>query len=281
MNRTGAACPSGGIDHEARREIVACADRRRPRRRAGRGAEADFTLNWVAGRRPRAVFLRAEDGLVQDRPASTSTSRPGKRLGGCRRRRSAPGASQIGLSDMAGVLLFRGKGARPRRADERLRQFAAGPVLAQELRHQQHQGSRRQEDRQSGGRRRAHDVAGAGQGERHRSELGHLGQHRRQRQARRAEGQDDRRHDLVLQPAPRLRARARRRHGLPRLEGRRPQPVRQFDHRQRRVAEGQQGQGRASSSRSRRGRSPPASRRRSPASRRWSRRTARCSTTTS
>ena len=47
------------------------------------------------------------------------------------------------------------------------------------------------------------------------------------------------------------------------------------------VAEGQPGQGRRSSSRSRRRRLPNAPRRRSRASRRWSRPTARCSTTTS
>ena len=182
---------------------------------------------------------------------------------------------------MAGVLFVPRQGARSRRVDERLRQFAAGPLLAQEQRHQQHQGSRRQEDRQSGGRRRAHDVAGAGKGERHRSELGDLGQHRRQRQARRAQGQDGRRDDVVLQPASRVRARARRRHGLPRLEGCGRESLWQFDHRQRRVAEGQPATRPRNSSRSRRRRSPNASRRRSRASRRWSRRTARCSTTTS
>ena len=36
-----------------------------------------------------------------------------------------------------------------------------------------------------------------------------------------AEGEDDRRDDVVLQHPPRLPARARRRHGLPRVEGRR------------------------------------------------------------
>ena len=150
------------------------------------------------------------------------------------------GASQLGLSDMAGVLLFRGKGARSRRADERLRQFAAGPLLAQEL--------AASTDVKDLAGKKIGNPAGDGartmwpalaKSERHRSELGDLGQHRRQCQARRAQGQDRRCDDVVLQPAPRVRARARRRHGLPGVEGRRHQPLRQLDHRQRRVAEGQ------------------------------------------
>ena len=233
---SGAACPCGGI-HEARRAIVSCADRRRPRRRSGRGAEADLHAQLGRGRRPRAVFLCAEDGLVQT-GRHRHRFRDRTRLGGVgpEGRRGRLAARPLRHGGRAAVPR---QGSRPRRADERLRQFAAGPLLAQEQRHQQPEGPRRQEDRQSGGRRRAHDVARARQGERHRPELGHLGEHRRQRQARRAEGEDRGRHDVVLQPAPRVRARARRRHGLRRLEGRRHQSVRQFDHRERRVAEGQ------------------------------------------
>jgi NitT/TauT family transport system substrate-binding protein len=44
------------------------------------------------------------------------------------------------------------------------------------------------------------------------------------REARRPQGQDRRCHDVVLQPASRVRARARQRHGLPCLEGRRREP---------------------------------------------------------
>ena len=56
-----------------------------------------------------------------------------------------------------------------------------------------------------------------------------------------AEGEVDRRDHLVLQHPPHLPARARRRHGLRRLEGRRPQHLRQHHHRQRRLPEEEQG----------------------------------------
>ena len=71
-------------------------------------------------------------------------------------RGSAASAQKVGAGALAARPVRHGgraavprQGPRPRRADERLCQLAAGPLLAQELRHQERQGSRRQEDRQS------------------------------------------------------------------------------------------------------------------------------------
>ncbi len=154
------------------------------------------------------------------------------------------GQSQLGLSDMAGVLLFRGKGADNVGL---MNVYANSPQGFYWLK--------------SSGITGVKDLVGkkignpAGDGARTMwpalakkvgidPDVGDLGQHRRQRQARRAQGQDHRRHHVVLQPAPRVRARARQRHGLPGVEGRRREPVRQLDHRQRRLAQGQPRQGR-------------------------------------
>ena len=120
-----------------------------------------FTLNWVAGGDHAPYFYAQKMGWYKD--AGIDVDFETGRGSAASAQKVGAGSSQLGLSDMAGVLLFRGKGARSRRPDERLRQFAAGPVLAEELRHQVGQGSRRQEDRQSGRRRRPHHVAGAGQ----------------------------------------------------------------------------------------------------------------------
>ena len=198
-----------------------------------------FTLNWVAGGDHAPYFYAQkmgwykQAGLDVDFETGRGSAASAQKVGA--------GQSQLGLSDMAGVLLFRGKGSRCRRHHERLRQFAAGPLLAQEFRHPKREGPRRQEDRQSRGRRRPHHVAGAGEEGRHRSRFGDLGQHRRQCQAQRAQIQDHRRHHVVLQPSPRVRARAGLRHGLPRLEGRRRKSLRQLHHRQRPLAQGQPG----------------------------------------
>ena len=212
-----------------------------------------------ARRRPRALLLRQEDGLVQGR-RHRPQHRAGQGLGGGgaegrRRRQPDRPGRHAQRADAAR------QGRRYGRRVQRLRQLAAGPLLAEELGHQVGEGPRRQEDRQPRRRRRAHHLAGAGQGQRHGPGLGDLGQHRRQRQARVAEVEVDRRDHLVLQHPPHLPARARRRHGLRRLEGRRPQHLRQHHHRQRRLPEEEQGRPSPPSSRSRRRRSPPASRR--------------------
>ena len=213
---------------------------RGPRRHAlVRPAEGRLHPQLGAGRRSRALLLRQEDGLVQGgRHRPQPRARQGLGGGGAegrRRRQPDRPGRHAERADAAR------QGRRHGRRVQRLRQLAAGPVLAEELGHQVGEGPRRQEDRQPGRRRRAHDLAGARQGQRHRPELGDLGQHRRQRQARGAEGEVDRRDHLVLQHPPHLPARARRRHGLRRLEGRRPQHLRQHDHRQRRLPEEEQG----------------------------------------
>ena len=197
-----------------------------------RAAEAHIYAQLGRRRRPCAVFLRAEDGLVQRRRRQRRL-RDRSRL--CRLRAEGRGGRFAARSLRHGRRsAVPRQGLGPGRADEHLCQLAAGPLLAEELRHQVGQGSRRQEDRQSGRRRRPHALAGAGEEGRHRSELGDVGEYRRQRQARRAQGEDGRRHHLVLQSASRVCPRAWRRHGLPGVEGRRHQSLRQFDHRQRR-----------------------------------------------
>ena len=74
------------------------------------------------------------------------------------------------------------------------------------------------------------------------------------------EVQGDRRDHVVLQHPPHLPARTRRRHGLPGLARRGPESLRQLDHRQRQVPGGRTSRSSTSSSRSRSAPSPPASR---------------------
>ncbi len=238
-----------------------------------------FTLNWVAGGDHAPYFYAQKMGWYKE--AGIDVDFETGRGSAASAQKVGAGQSQLGLSDMAGVLLFRGKGAD---LVGLMNVYANSPQGLYWLK--------------SSGINGVKDLAGkkignpAGDGARTMwpalakkvgidPELGDLGQHRRQRQARRAQGQDRRRHHVVLQPAPRVRARARQRHGLPGVEGRRRESLRQFDHRQRRLAQGQPRQAPTSSSRSRRRRSPNAPRSRIRASRRWSRRTARCCTTTS
>ena len=177
------------------------------------------------------------------RLASTSISRPAAARRP-RRRRSAPARPSSACPTWRGVLLFRGKGAD---LVGMMNVYANSPQGFYWLKSSGITGVRdlagKKIGNPAGDGARTH-VAGAGEDRRHRSEFGHLGQHRRQCQARRAQGQGDRRHDVILQPSPRVRARARRRHGLPGVEGRGRQSLRQFDHRQRRLAQGQPGQGR-------------------------------------
>ena len=202
----------------------------------------DFILNWVPGGDHAPYYYAKKLGWYAKEGIDLNLE-PGKGSALATQKVGA-GANPFGLADMGGVLVAKGKGADTVGGVQRLRQLAAGHVLAEEFGHQRREGLPGQEDRQPGGRRRAHHVAGARQGQRHRPEVGHLGQHRRQRQARVAEVQVGRRHDLVLQHPPRLPARTGRRHGLPRLARRRAQPLRQFGDRQRRVPEAEQAAGR-------------------------------------
>ena len=144
-----------------------------------------FTLNWVAGGDHAPYFYAQKQGLYKQ--AGLDVNFETGRGSAMSAQKVGAGQSQLGLSDMANVLLFRGKGADNVGLDERLCQLAAGHVLAEELRHHRHQGFRRQEDRQPGRRRRPHHVAGTRQDGRHRPEFRHLGEHRRQLQAERAE----------------------------------------------------------------------------------------------
>ena len=215
------------------------------------------------------------------RPASTSISRPDAARPP-RRRRSAPARRSLACPTWPACCC---SAARALDLVGLMNVYANSPQGLYWLKSSginSRQGSRRQEDRQSGGRRRPHHVAGAGQ--------------------ERSASTRTRSPGSTSTPTP-SSARSRRktidattsffnlhhvfarelgsRHGLPRVEGRRRESLRQLDHRQRRVAQGQPATRPTSSSRSRRRHLPSAPRRRSRASRRWSRPTARCSTRTS
>ncbi len=224
---------NSGAQHEDYREIRlrGAAPALRSARPRLSAQKITFTLNWVAGGDHAPYFYAQkmgwykQAGLDVDFETGRGSAASAQKVGA--------GQSQLGLSDMAGVLLFRGKGADHVGL---MNVYANSPQGMYWLK--------------SSGINSVKDLAGkkignpAGDGARTMwpalakkvgidPELGDLGQHRRQRQARRAQGQDHRRHHVVLQPAPRVRARARQRHGLPGVEGRRRESVRQLDHRQR------------------------------------------------
>ncbi len=202
----------------------------------------DFVLNWVPGGDHAPYYYAKKLGWYAKEGIDLNLE-PGKGSALATQRVGA-GATPIGLADMGGVLVAKGKGADTVAV---FNVYANSPQGMYWLKSSGITGVkdfRRQEDRQPRRRRRARDVAGAGQGQQDRPQVGDLGQHRRQCQARFAEGQVDRRHDVVLQHPPHLPARTRRRHGLPRLARRRAQPLRQFDHRQRQVPGREQAAGR-------------------------------------
>ena len=74
-----------------------------------RRAEGRFHPQLGAGRRPRAVLLRQEDGLVQGSRIDLNLE-PGKGSALAVQQVGA-GANPIGLADMANALSLRGKGA--------------------------------------------------------------------------------------------------------------------------------------------------------------------------
>ena len=125
--------PTSGATHE----VQGNPDRRRgsrARRLARHGAEDHLHAQLGRRRRSCALFLRAEDGLVQTgRHRRRFRDRP--RLGrlGAEGRRRRLAARPLRHGRRAPVPR---QGRRSGRRDERLRQLAAGPVLAQELGHQ-------------------------------------------------------------------------------------------------------------------------------------------------
>ena len=202
----------------------------------------DFILNWVPGGDHAPYFYAKKMGWYKDAGLDVNLE-PGKGSA-VAVQKVAAGANQLGLADMPNALTLRGKGADTVGV---FNVYANSPQGLYWLK--------------SSGIKSVKDLAGkkignpAGDGARTiwpalakangmDAELGHLGQHRRQLEAGGAEGALDRRDDLVLQHPPHLQARARRRHGLRRLEGRRPQHLRQHGDRQRRLPEEEQGGGR-------------------------------------
>ena len=196
-----------------------------------------FTLNWVAGGDHAPYFYAQkmgsykQAGLDVDFETGRGSAASAQKVGA--------GQSQLGLSDMAGVLLFRGKGVD---AVGVMNVYANSPQGLYWLK--------------SSGIQGVKDLAGkkignpAGDGARTmwpalakkvgidpgsvtwvnidaNSKLSAL------------KAQDRRRDHVVLQSSPRLRARARQRHGFSGMEGRRRESVRQLHHRQRRLAQGQ------------------------------------------
>ena len=67
-----------------------------------------FTLNWVAGGDHAPYFYAQKMGWYKD--AGVNVEFETGRGSAASAQKVAAGSSQLGLSDMAGVLLFRGKG---------------------------------------------------------------------------------------------------------------------------------------------------------------------------
>ena len=250
------------------KHLVICAVLLRARRRSLPQAQqkVDFMLNWVPGGDHAPYYYAKKLGWYAKEGIDLNLE-PGKGSALATQRVGA-GATPDRPGRHGRRAGRQGQGRRHGGGVQRLCQLAAGHVLAEELGHHGRQGLPRQEDRQPGRRRRARDVAGARQGERHRPEIGHLGEHRRQRQAVRAEGQVDRRHHLVLQHPPHLPAGTGRRHGLPRLARRRASTPTATRSSSTPSSWRRTSRWSTSSSRSRSAPSPPASRTRSPACRR-------------
>jgi NitT/TauT family transport system substrate-binding protein len=92
-----------------RRETVPRrAGRARSRRRAAAAQKLTFTLNWVAGGDHAPYFYAQKMGWYKQ--AGVDVEFETGRGSAASAQKVGAGASQLGLSDMAGVLLFRGKG---------------------------------------------------------------------------------------------------------------------------------------------------------------------------
>jgi hypothetical protein len=172
--------------------------------------------------------------------------------------RVAAGASPFGLADMGGVLVAKGKGADTVAV---FNVYANSPQGMYWLKSSGIKGVKDFPGKKIG------NPAGDGarvmwpalaKANKHRPEVGDMGEHRRQRQAGRAEGQVRRRDDILLQHPPRLPARAGRRHGLPGLARRRPEPLWQLGDRQSPSSSRPTSRWSTSSSRSPSAPSPPA-----------------------
>ena len=204
--------------------------------------KVDFVLNWVPGGDHAPYYYAKKLGWYAKEGIDLNLE-PGKGSALATQRVGA-GATPIGLADMGGVLVAKGKGADTVAV---FNVYANSPQGMYWLKSSGINGVKDFPGKKIGnpaadGARvmwpalaKANDID---------PEVGDLGQHRCQRQARRAEGEVDRRYDFVLQHPPHLPARAGRRHGLPRVARRRLEPVRQFGDRQRRVPEGEQAAGR-------------------------------------
>src|SRR6059058_6228026 len=200
-----------------------------------------FTLNWVAGGDHAPYFYAQKMGLYKQ--AGLDVDFETGRGSAASAQKVGAGQSQLGLSDMAGVLLFRGKGVD---AVGVMNVYANSPQGLYWLK--------------SSGIKDVRDLAGkkignpAGDGARTmwpalaktvgidpnsvtwvnidaNAKLSAL-------KARTIDA------TTSFQSASRVCARAGKRHGVPRVEGRRRQSIWQFDHRQWPLAQGQPGQGR-------------------------------------
>ncbi len=124
--------------------------------------KVDFILNWVPGGDHAPYYYAKKLGWYAKEGIELNLE-PGKGSA-LSTQRSAPAPSRSAWPTWAACWWPR-QGRRHGGGVQRLRQLAAGHVLAEELGHQRREGFRRQEDRQPGRRRRARDVAGAGQGQ--------------------------------------------------------------------------------------------------------------------
>ena len=96
--------------------------------------KVDFILNWVPGGDHAPYYYAKKMGWYKDAGIDLNLE-PGKGSAVAVQKVGA-GANPIGLADMPNALVAARQGRRHGRRLQRLRQLAAGPVLAEELGHQ-------------------------------------------------------------------------------------------------------------------------------------------------
>ena len=231
--------------------------------------EIDFVLNWIAGGDHAPYYYALQEGWYAEAGIDLNIEQ-GKGSAGAVQR-TGIGQTDMGLADLGTALIAKGKGAEFTAV---MNIYANSPQGMYWLKSS---GIESVED--FPGRKIGNPPSDAAramwpalaQAVGIDPDSVHMGQRPAQRQTRRPQIRRVRRDLVLLQHPPHLRARTGRRHGVLRLEGLRREPLRQLDHRQRRVPRREPRRGAEL-----RRRHPEGLRRlrrdaRSPASRRWSR----------
>ena len=143
-----------------------------------------FALNWFAVGDHAAYWVALEKGYYKAKGLDVTLEN--SKGSGDSIAKVDTGRADAGLADAAVVIAV--QRARHHGEDGRhgVRQDPAQLLQPQEQPARQAQGPRRQDARRASGRQPAPDVPGLRQGERHRRQQGHVGQHRARRQDRRA-----------------------------------------------------------------------------------------------